>query len=159
MIFSQGKASSGDLHMYMELRREANLAWMALWRLNYIPFINGNGRTARAASYFVLCCKAGGWLPGNPILPELLRQNRPAYVAALQKADASFWPLVSSTCLIFTHLSRTCWANSWHRSRQRSNHSSPRLSRKLTFSPNLAAVLKRSERSANGSSIDRQAHE
>ena len=67
-----------------------SLATIVLWRLNHIhPFINGNGRTARAASYFVLCLKTGGWLKGDPILPELLRQNRPEYVAALKKADAS----------------------------------------------------------------------
>jgi Fic family protein len=66
------------------------LAAYVLWRLNFIhPFINGNGRTARAACYFVLCVKAGGWLPGRTILPELIKQNRPAYVAALQAADAS----------------------------------------------------------------------
>jgi Fic family protein len=66
------------------------LATHVLWRLNHIhPFINGNGRTARAAAYFVLCVKAGGWLPGNPILPELLRGHRAEYVVALQKADAS----------------------------------------------------------------------
>lgn len=60
-----------------------------LWKLNHVhPFINGNGRTARATAYFALCLKAGGWLPGGPILPELLRQNRPEYVAALQHADA-----------------------------------------------------------------------
>lgn len=67
------------------------LATLVLWRLNFIhPFINGNGRTARAAAYFVLCVKTGGWLPGEPILPELIRQNRDAYVVALQHADASF---------------------------------------------------------------------
>lgn len=66
------------------------LAAFVLWRLNFIhPFINGNGRTARAASYFVLCLRLGGWLPGNTILPELLRRDRAAYVDALQKADAS----------------------------------------------------------------------
>jgi fido (protein-threonine AMPylation protein) len=66
------------------------LATFVLWRLNYIhPFINGNGRTARAACYFVLCVKAGGWLPGSIILPELLRRNRAEYVAALQAVDAS----------------------------------------------------------------------
>lgn len=66
------------------------LATLVLWRLNFIhPFINGNGRTARAAAYFVLCVKAGGWLPGEIILPELLRRNRDAYVSALKKADAS----------------------------------------------------------------------
>lgn len=67
-----------------------SLATLVLWRLNHIhPFINGNGRTARAASYFVLCVKAGGWIIGEPILPELLRQNRDEYVDALKAADAS----------------------------------------------------------------------
>lgn len=67
------------------------LAAFVLWRLNYIhPFINGNGRTARASSYFVLCVKLGGWLPGNTILPELIRRERDAYVVALQEADESF---------------------------------------------------------------------
>jgi fido (protein-threonine AMPylation protein) len=67
------------------------LATYALWRLNNIhPFINGNGRTARAAAYFVLCVKAGGWLPGEPILPELIRQNRDHYVTCLRHAHASF---------------------------------------------------------------------
>lgn len=66
------------------------LATFVLWRLNHIhPFINGNGRTARAACYFVLCLKNGGWLPGKVILPELIKRERDAYVAALQKADKS----------------------------------------------------------------------
>jgi fido (protein-threonine AMPylation protein) len=66
------------------------LSSYVLWRLNSIhPFINGNGRTARAACYLVLCIKAGGWLPGQTILPELLKKNRPEYVAALKHADAS----------------------------------------------------------------------
>jgi len=67
------------------------LATYVLWRLNHIhPFINGNGRTARAAAYFVLCVAANTWLPGETILPELLRQNREEYVEALKKADMSF---------------------------------------------------------------------
>lgn len=34
------------------------LASYVLWRLNHIhPFINGNGRTARAACYFVVRCR------------------------------------------------------------------------------------------------------
>lgn len=66
------------------------LAAFVLWRLNHIhPFINGNGRTARAASYFVLCVKAGLWLPGKTILPELLRRERDSYVDALKEADDS----------------------------------------------------------------------
>ena len=66
------------------------LAAFVLWRLNHIhPFINGNGRTARAACYFVLCVKSNGWLMGRPILPELLKHphNRPSYIDALQQAD------------------------------------------------------------------------
>ncbi len=66
------------------------LAALVLWRLNHIhPFINGNGRTARAACYFVLCVRIGLWLPGSTILPELLRRERNRYVEALRKADAS----------------------------------------------------------------------
>jgi Fic/DOC family len=67
------------------------LATYVLWRLNNIhPFINGNGRTARAACYFVLCLRAGGWLPGDPILPELIRRERNAYCAALQIAHDAY---------------------------------------------------------------------
>lgn len=66
------------------------LASFVLWRLNHIhPFINGNGRTARATCYFVLCVKAGGWLPGAAILPELISRDRDNYVKALQQADDS----------------------------------------------------------------------
>jgi fido (protein-threonine AMPylation protein) len=66
------------------------LAAFVLWKLNHIhPFINGNGRTARAACYFVLCVTAGGWLKGKKILPELLQQNRDEYIAALKVADNS----------------------------------------------------------------------
>ena len=58
-------------------------------RPNYIhPFINGNGRTARVACYFVLCVKIGGWLGGRVTLPARLRSNRDEYVKALRSADA-----------------------------------------------------------------------
>lgn len=70
---------------------EVVLATYVLWRLNHIhPFINGNGRTARAASYFVLCLKLGGWPDGNIILPELLRRDHDEYCVALQKAHDGF---------------------------------------------------------------------
>lgn len=66
------------------------LATFVLWRLNHIhPFINGNGRTARAACYFVLCIAAGGWLKGDTILPELIKQNHEEYRVALKAVDAS----------------------------------------------------------------------
>jgi Fic family protein len=67
------------------------LATYALWRINNIhPFINGNGRTARAACYFTLCLAAGGLLPGTVILPELIRANRKEYCDALQLGHDSF---------------------------------------------------------------------
>ena len=66
------------------------LAAFVLWRLNYIPpFINGNGRTARAACYFIVCVKSAGWLPGDTILPQLLKSNREEYVQALKMADST----------------------------------------------------------------------
>lgn len=66
------------------------LAAFVLWRLNRIhPFINGNGRTARAACLFVICVSAGGWLPYAPILPEMIRANRDEYIKILQDIDAS----------------------------------------------------------------------
>ena len=73
-----------------ELSEPLRLAAYVLWRLNWIhPFINGNGRTARAASYFVLCLKTGAWPGTATILPELLRkpENKDRYVAALRAAD------------------------------------------------------------------------
>ena len=49
----------------------------ALWRLNWIhPFVEGNGRTARAACYYLLCMRQGRLLPGNRIVPERIRENR-----------------------------------------------------------------------------------
>ncbi len=64
------------------------LASFVLWRLNFIhPFINGNGRTARALCYYVLCLRSGGWLGGNITLMELLVQHRNRYVAALAAVD------------------------------------------------------------------------
>lgn len=60
----------------------------ALWRMNWIhPFIEGNGRTARAACYYLICLRAGQLLPGKKIVPERIRENRVPYYAALQAAD------------------------------------------------------------------------
>jgi len=53
------------------------MAAFMLWRLNWVhPFIEGNGRTARAACYYLLCMKAGTLLPGRKIVPERIRENR-----------------------------------------------------------------------------------
>ena len=63
----------------------------ALWRLNWIhPFIEGNGRTARAACYLLICLRQGALLPGKKIVPERIRENRQPYYEALQAADR-YW--------------------------------------------------------------------
>ncbi|HVA16960.1 MAG TPA: Fic family protein [Candidatus Dormibacteraeota bacterium] len=64
------------------------LAAYALWRLCWIhPFVEGNGRTARAACYYLICMKQGRMLGGKKIVPERIRENRDGYVAALRAAD------------------------------------------------------------------------
>jgi Fic family protein len=63
----------------------------ALWRLNWIhPFVEGNGRTARAACYFLLCLKQGRLLGGRKIVPERIRENRKPYYDALRAADRAW---------------------------------------------------------------------
>src|SRR5271163_3389572 len=60
----------------------------ALWRLNWIhPFVEGNGRTARAACYYLICMRYGQLLPGKKIVPERIRENRAPYYAAPKAAD------------------------------------------------------------------------
>lgn len=65
-----------------------DLPAFALWRLNWIhPFVEGNGRTARAACYYLLCLRYGSILPGSKIVPERIRENRQPYYEALKEAD------------------------------------------------------------------------
>jgi fido (protein-threonine AMPylation protein) len=67
------------------------LAAYALWRLNWIhPFVEGNGRTARAACYYLLCLKHGQLLHGSKIVPERIREDRQPYYDALQAADIAW---------------------------------------------------------------------
>jgi Fic family protein len=67
------------------------LAAYALWRMNWIhPFIEGNGRTARAACYYLLCVRGGGLLGGRRTVPERIRDNRKPYYAALKAADLAW---------------------------------------------------------------------
>lgn len=67
------------------------LAAFALWRMNWIhPFIEGNGRTARAACYFLICVRHGALLGGTKTVPERIRDDRGRYVAALKAADAAW---------------------------------------------------------------------
>lgn len=64
------------------------LAAYTLWRINWIhPFLEGNGRTARAACYYILCMRQGRLLGGSRTVPELIRENRAEYYDALAAAD------------------------------------------------------------------------
>ena len=68
-----------------------HLAAFVLWKLNWThPFLDGNGRTARALSYLVLSVRFGAVLPGVPTIPEQLRHHRSRYFDALQAADVAF---------------------------------------------------------------------
>ena len=84
-----------------------NLCAYVLWKLNSIhPFVNGNGRTARASAYYVLCLKLGGLLAGDPIMPALIKENRDEYVVALKAADASVAAGALNLSVLHAFLSR-----------------------------------------------------
>jgi Fic family protein len=51
--------------------------------------MQGNGRTARALSYFVLCQMMDHWFSGKTI-PERIRATRDEYCTLLTDTDATF---------------------------------------------------------------------
>jgi Fic family protein len=68
-----------------------HLCAYVMWRLNWIhPFVDGNGRTSRAVSYFVLCAKLGYVLPGHETVPEQIAADKEPYYVALEAADEQF---------------------------------------------------------------------
>jgi Fic family protein len=68
-----------------------HLCAYVLWRLNWIhPFVDGNGRTARAVSYLVLCVGMGYRLPGRKTIPEQISEDKTPYYRALEIADEGF---------------------------------------------------------------------
>ncbi len=83
-----------DLREYVNSnwsRSPLHLASYTLWRLNWIhPFVDGNGRTSRAASFLVLCIRLGYLLPGCPTIPDQIPRNENPYYAALELADEAF---------------------------------------------------------------------
>jgi Fic family protein len=67
-----------------------HLAAYVMWRLNWIhPFQDGNGRTARASSYLVLCARLGYDLPGRDTMLAHIAGDKPPYYTALEAADAA----------------------------------------------------------------------
>lgn len=68
-----------------------HLAAYVLWRLNWIhPFADGNGRTARAVSYVVLCIRMDSVLPGSPTIPDQIAGDKTPYYDALEAADSAW---------------------------------------------------------------------
>lgn len=71
-----------------EEKAAIHLSAYVLWRLNWIhPFTDGNGRTARAASYIVLCARLGLRLPGSHTIPDQIAADKIPYYEALEAAD------------------------------------------------------------------------
>lgn len=80
-----------NIHENWYIWSPTELAAYGLWRLNWIhPFVEGNGRTARAVCYYLFCVRAGNLQPGRKILPERIREDRAGYERALQAADAAW---------------------------------------------------------------------
>ncbi len=79
------------IHENWFLWTPTQLAAYGLWRLNWIhPFIEGNGRTARAICYYILCARIGNLLPGRKIVPERIRDDRKPYYKALKECDIAW---------------------------------------------------------------------
>lgn len=71
-------------------RSPFHLAAYVMWRLNWVhPFVDGNGRTTRAVSYYVLCAKLGFHIPGVTTVPEMIARDKEPYYRALEAADAA----------------------------------------------------------------------
>ena len=88
-------ALTEDLCEYVNEKFDAcsalHLAAYVMWRINWIhPFDDGNGRTARATSYLVLCVKLRNRLPGKPTIPDLIAEQKGPYYKALEVADAAW---------------------------------------------------------------------
>ena len=68
-----------------------HLSSYLIWRLNWIhPFFGGNGRTARAIAYLILCARLGFQLPGERTIPDIIVASRDPYYEALRNADAAW---------------------------------------------------------------------
>ncbi|WP_082731735.1 MULTISPECIES: Fic family protein [unclassified Sphingomonas] len=81
----------GELGAQWKKSTPLEIGALALWMVNWIhPFLNGNGRTARALCYTCVSLKFGFVLPGSPTLIDLIMENRPEYYTALQAADQGY---------------------------------------------------------------------
>lgn len=77
-----------EINRYWDQVDDLLLGAYALWRLNWIhPFINGNGRTARALCYYLICVKNGGFPTDRRAnLPALIGSHYEDYLNAIREA-------------------------------------------------------------------------
>ena len=79
-----------ELKSRWDSESEFILAAYALWRLCWIhPFEDGNGRTARAVAYLIICLKKGQWLPGKETVLHKIKLHKEGYSLALKHADTT----------------------------------------------------------------------
>jgi len=68
-----------------------DLGAYVLWRTCWIhPFEDGNGRTARALAYLIICTRFGFPLPGRYPIPQRVTHHRRRYFDALTNADRAW---------------------------------------------------------------------
>ena len=87
LVYNEMEGFLNTLHANWANWSPFEAAAYCLWGINHVhPFCEGNGRTARALSYYVLCLKLGQWLPGSTTVLELIRlQHREHYCEILQR--------------------------------------------------------------------------
>jgi len=67
------------------------VAAYVLWKISWIhPFIEGNGRTARAAMYYALSIKQGRMLKGSNPITAQMRKRPLVYYQHLRMVDQTF---------------------------------------------------------------------
>jgi len=80
-----------EIHQRWDEWDPFHLAAFVLWKLTWIhPFMEGNGRTARAAMYYALSIKIGRVLEGSDPIPAQIRASPKTYYRLLRNADRSF---------------------------------------------------------------------
>lgn len=80
LVREEMEAFIDTLHFNWATWDAIDAASYSLWGVNHIhPFCEGNGRTTRALSYYVLCKKLGQWLPGSTTVLESIRTDHRAH--------------------------------------------------------------------------------
>lgn len=79
------------LHEIWDQWDALHVAAYVLWKVNWIhPFLEGNGRTARAAMYYALSIKMGRILKGRNPIPDQIRRSPQRYYELLRSTDHTF---------------------------------------------------------------------